>query len=645
MKGSKAVPGKGIGIVQPSDDGGDHTISAIIQVASGYEKYMKIEQEARNDNTSWATKITPAYPKASKGIAIDDASSAGTGFNISSIIESKGNAAKYIKISQNSSNDSTKTTTELTPSKIVPSISVGVTQPSSEGGNITIGAKMESEGCGAKYLKITQDSSDKDAGVTGTRLAPARITTGLGAAITQPSGPGENITISSITQNVTSDSDAKKYIKITQEAHDSGCGCGQADCGDGKDATNVTTKIENSKIVSSDARITVDQPTVDAGNIRIGMNLEINSGKGIQVTKTNNGTSIMIDALVGVSKGIGTTCAGSGQPHMFSAVVGTAGSGSKYLKVDQTTGSASLTETHTTLSPSRSLVGKSDYSDDYTEISGYDRSDWLMIDQPDSAGDDVIFIPTIIVPGVGITGKFNKKTRTYTLSNALLGGSWKTLSPETDYEFEFLGNFYSAGRAAYEPTGSDLTGKAYKVGKGSANKPTSDQYLQMQWQPSKDSNGVVTSASFRIRTTSDHTLFYAGDFMDDTDFKFKHSQELGSKNDLWCIARFKFRSGGTKWDNMNYINDEDKFDFIDTSGTTSGIWNVHDQEGKNKGLCWNVNCGIARLGTWFILYASQIADGYNSQYKTLCNAHEVTAAYTNYHLNLLNTFSVINTEI
>jgi len=93
------------------------------------------------------------------------------------------------------------------------------------------------------------------------------------------------------------------------------------------------------------------------------------------------------------------------------------------------------------------------------------------------------------------------------------------------------------------------------------------------------------------------------------------------------------------------------------TGQGLNIWNVKSKKDTNVGESWSTNCGvdIAKDSNdvwWFVLYASQISDGYNSQYRTPSkvrgyaggdDGQDATKAelYTSSHLNLTCDFTIV----
>lgn len=329
LKGSKAVPAPGVGITQPSAPGEDHKIGAKMIVSEGRSKnYMGISQSAPNDATSPATVLTPSYGQAEAGIGISDPVSPGQPFRVSSKIGTSGDGADYVKVAQTAGNSADVQTTTLTPSKAVPGKGVGITQPSSAGQKHIISSKMKTDGCGKNYMSISQpDNENRTANDVSTILSPTKIAAGKGIAITQPSTPGNDVTISSII--VTSGKkEAPNYIKVEQEAHDTGCGCG---CGDGKGSETRSTILSPSLLVEG-KRVVIKQPTTPGGDIEIGTNINFVPGQGIGITDNLETGNITISSIITV-----------------------AGDGALGLKVTQSS-EANANNTSTILYPSKLVV-------------------------------------------------------------------------------------------------------------------------------------------------------------------------------------------------------------------------------------------------------------------------------------------------
>lgn len=298
LQGSRAVPAAGVGITQPSTPGEDHKIGAKMAISAGQgHNYIGVSQSAPSNADSVATTLTPSYGQAEVGIGISHPESPGQPFKVSSKIGTSGEGSDYMKVDQIAGSNHNTQTTTLTPSKAVPGKGVGITQPTVPGTRHRISSKMSTDGCGKNYISITQpENENRTADDVSTVLHPTKIAAGKGIAITQPSTPGNDVQISSII--ITSGKkEAPNYIKVEQEAHDTGCGCG---CGDGKGANTRSTILSPSLLVAG-KRTVIKQPTTPGGDIEIGINLNFIPGLGIGITDSIENGNVTISSIIQIA--------------------------------------------------------------------------------------------------------------------------------------------------------------------------------------------------------------------------------------------------------------------------------------------------------------------------------------------------------
>lgn len=360
--GSPAEPAAGVGITQPSRPGEPHIIGAKISIAAGEgENYLGISQSAPDDATQPATVLMPAYGQAGEGIAIGKPAIPGGAFQITSKMKSEGDGSSYIKIVQVSSTNPNTVTTTVTPSKAVSGQGVGVSQPSAPGEKHIISAIMETQGCGEKYIGISQSSNEnRSATDVSTILSPSKIASRKGISISQPETPGGDVIIGAIMQSIGS---AANYIKIDQEAHDTGCGCG---CGDGKGADTTATKLTPSKLVeaSTESRLVITQPSSPGADIRITTKIGFTPHPGI---------SILDDPV-------------NGMTHIGS-VIAVGGDGALGLNISQSSILDDVDNASTTLYPSKHVV----HEDNTAGHPDPEDKDVLTITYPGAPGGNIVY--------------------------------------------------------------------------------------------------------------------------------------------------------------------------------------------------------------------------------------------------------------
>lgn len=360
--GSPAIPAAGVGITQPSAPGKPHIIGAKIQIATGEgQNYLGISQSAPDDASQPATILMPAYGQPGSGIAIGKPAIPGGAFQITSKMKSEGEGSSYIKIVQVSSTNPDTFTTTINPSKAVSGQGVGVSQPTEPGGKHIISAIMETQGCGEKYIGISQSANEnRSATDVSTVLQPSKIASRKGIAITQPSTPGGDVIISAIMKTIGV---AANYIKVDQEAHDSGCGCG---CGDGQGADTNSTTLKPSRLIeaSNASRLVITQPSSPGEDIRITTKIGFTPHPGI---------SILDDPV-------------NGMTHIGS-VIAIGGDGALGLNISQSSVLDNVDSASTTLYPSKHVV-------DERNTAGHPEAedlDVLTITYPGAPGGNIVY--------------------------------------------------------------------------------------------------------------------------------------------------------------------------------------------------------------------------------------------------------------
>lgn len=362
LSGSPAKPNYGVGITQPAKPGDPHIIGAKIAIDTGDgANYLGISQSAPDDADQPATILIPAYGVPGEGIAIAKPRTPGGGFTISSKIKSDGDGKKYVKVEQVASTNPDAVTTVITPSKAVSGRGVGITQPTTPGAKHIISALIETQGCGEKYIGITQNANENRTSTDiSTVLNPSKLSSRKGIAITQPQTPGGDVVISSI---VETKGRAANYIKVEQEAHDSGCGCG---CGDGHTADDTSTRLTPSQLIeaSDKSRLVIDQPSAPGDDIRITTKIGFTPHKGI---------SILDDPV-------------NGMTHIGS-VIAISGEGALGLNISQSSVLDNVDNASTTLFPSKHVV-------DERNTAGHpeaDDKDVLTITYPGAPGGQIVY--------------------------------------------------------------------------------------------------------------------------------------------------------------------------------------------------------------------------------------------------------------
>lgn len=158
----------GVSIVGPLEPGGDISIASKVKDTDAtYQKFIKVTQKhSDNSHIKDATVLEHSKINAGDGISFQPPKTDGGDVTISSIVESLNNYLKVVQDSESESNDGSETTTTLQTSQIKSSGNgVKVTPPSSPGADVTITSNFSggyliniSGGSGNLVISVDEDA-------------------------------------------------------------------------------------------------------------------------------------------------------------------------------------------------------------------------------------------------------------------------------------------------------------------------------------------------------------------------------------------------------------------------------------------------------------------------------------------------------